>query len=225
MKKTLLLLIFIVLISSSVFADFQLDPSIGWFFNTDNYNGIKRSYNGLNTNISLRYLFINRIGLFFGGDFKAWFSADNDEYIKQLQVAGMNAKAEDDIGCKIDLIAGLAVAFPITDKFGIQSDLGVSYTVWATESITGKVGYMGTTVNTGIFIDKISSWGGYASLFGKYLVMKNGYLTFGARADYKFTREESGEVITAGISQKYSGKEDKFSGFSIAPFIGFMGSY
>jgi len=225
MKKPSFLLMLVMLISVSAFAEFQLEPGFGYFFNTDDYDGVKRSFNGMDLNITLRYLFTENVGLFFGGDFKSWFSADNGEYVEQFQSAGMKATLDDDVGCKLDLVFGLALACPVNDKFGIQGDLGLSATVWGIESITGTVKYMGYTVNTGIFIDKISSMGVYANVFGKYLIMQNGYITFGLRMDYKFNREESGEVITSGVSQKYSGKEDNFSGFSIAPFIGYMGSY
>jgi hypothetical protein len=224
MKRIAVFAVLLLLSCTFVFAEFQLEPSLGYFFNTDNYDGVKRSFGGLNTNISLRYFFTKYIGIFLSGDFKAWFSANNDEYVQQFQSAGMRASIDDDFGCKLDLIFGPAFSYPINDKFGLQGDIGLSATVWAKEAITGTVKYSGYTMDTGIFIDKISSIGFYSSIFGKYLLMKNGYITFGLRMDYKFTRKESGEVITAGVSQKYS-DTNSFSGFAIAPFVGFMGSY
>ena len=55
--------------------------------------------------------------------------------------------------------------------------------------------------------------------------MANSYFIFGVKIDFKFTREESGEIIISGVSEKYSGKEDKFSGFAVCPFIGWLYSF
>ena len=224
--KKLLLVVLIVLVASSAFAQLQLEADFGYFFNSDNYDGVKRSFNGIDLIITPRYFFTENIGLFFAGDFKAWFSANNDEYADMFKSAGMTVTIDDTIGFKLDLAFGLAFAYPVNDKFGLQSDLGVSFTVLIYEGITGDVSYLGSTMSFGIFPDKVKSMGFYANVFGRYLVMEDktgkGYLTFGAKIDYKFTREESGRVVVSGISQKYSGKENNFSGFSIAPFIGFL---
>ena len=228
MKKIIAFLIFMVFLTSVVFAEFQLESSIGYFFNTDTYDSINRSFNGLNLNITPRYFFTENIGLFFGGDFKAWFNANNNEYIKQFENSGMNVTIDDTLGFKLDLNVGLALALPINQKFGLQSDLGISFTVLYIESITGNITTMGYSMSYGIFPDKVSSMGFYSSIFGRYLISESGnkgYLTFGIRMDFKFNRDESGEVIVAGVSQKYSGNEPNFFGFSIAPFIGYMGSY
>jgi len=228
-KTAVFAVILAFLVSGSVFAEFQLEPSIGYFFNTDNYDGVERSFNGMDLNISLRYLFTKNMGLFFGADFKSWFSANNDEYIKNFQSAGMKADIDESNGYKLDLNFGIALAYPISEKFGLQTDLGLSATVLALDFTSAKLEwedhYYYYRTNISISIDNVSSMGFYAGIFGKYLVMQNGYLTFGVRLDYKFNRKEKGEIITAGISQKYSGDADNFSGFAVCPFIGFMGSY
>jgi hypothetical protein len=227
MKKLLFVVIF-ALLSGLVFAEFQIDTDIGYFFNTDNYDSAKRSFNGLNLNIIPRYFFTENFGLFLGIDCKAWFSADNNDYIKQFESAGMSVTIDDTLGYKLDFDFGLALALPINEKFGIQSDLGLSTTILIIESITGDVTAMGYTMSFGIFPDKVSSLGLFANVFGRYLLSEQGgrhFITFGLKMDYKFTREESGEVIVAGVSEKYSGTESNFTGFSIAPFIGYMGSF
>jgi len=228
MKKFIAFLIFMVIFAGVVFAEFQLETSVGYFFNIDTYDSLKRSFNGLNLNITPRYFFTKNIGLFFSGDFKAWFDADNSEYIRQFESAGMSVTIDDTVGFKLNLNVGLALAFPINQKFGLQSDLGISFTVLYIESISGNVTTMGYRMSYGIFPDKVSSIGFFSSVFGRYLVSEQGgrhFLAFGLRMDFKFNRDESGEVIVAGISQKYSGKESNFFGFSIAPFIGYMGSF
>ncbi|MDR0300769.1 MAG: hypothetical protein LBI04_00455 [Treponema sp.] len=230
MKKFVLVLTFIILVSGFAFAEFQLEPSFGWFFNIDDYDGAtKRTFNGLNTNITLRYFFIENIGLFFGGDFKAWFSAYNDNYINQLQSNEMQVIIDNDTGYKLDLFFGLSLAYSINYNFGIQWDLGLSATVWSTESIIGTMKNVVYDISTDIFIDKIYSMGFYYSIFGNYFLGSIGniksYLTFGARIDYKFNRDETVEVVTDGISQEYSGKKTNFSGFAITPSIGYMGSF
>jgi hypothetical protein len=226
MKKIFLLSVFIISITSFTFADFQLDTSSGYFFNTDTYkeDKISRSFNGINLNITARYLFSRYIGLYLGGDFKAWFSANNDDYTKYFETAGMKAKFDEDIGFKLDLNFGIALAYPINSKFGIQSDIGLSNTVLGIETITGKVTYLGNSINTGVFIDKMSGMGIYGSILGRYEIMKNGYLSFGLRVDRKFTRKEKGEVVTGGVSAKFDDVPD-FKSFTIAPFIGFLASF
>lgn len=228
MKKSIFIVLFAILVTGFAFAEFQLETDVGYFFNTDTYNPVKRSFNGLNLNITPRYLFTENIGLFFGGDFKYWANADNSEYIKQFGYPGMNTFIDDSFGCKLDLNVGFALALPVNEKFGLQTDLGISFTVLYIESITGEITYMGYRMSFGIFPDKVSSTGFYSNVFGRYLISEKdgkGYITFGLKMDIKFSRDESGEIIVAGITQKYSGTESNFIGFSIAPFIGYMGSF
>jgi hypothetical protein len=233
MKRFVLSILFVILITGFAFAELQIDNSVGYFFNTDTYDSVKRSFNGLNLNITPRYFFNKNIGIFIGGDFKAWFSANNSEYVDLFETAGMTAKIDDSIGFKLDFDFGLALAYPVSDKFGLQMDLGLSTTVLALDSISGTLEwedyYYYYKANTDISIDKISSMGIYVNIFGRYLLLDEGkaksYFTFGFKIDYKFTRDESGKIIIAGISQKYSGSESNFSGLSIAPFIGYMGSF
>jgi len=228
MRKFVLLVLFAILITGVAFAEFQLETDFGYFFNTDDYDSVKRSFNGMNLSITPRYFFTENIGLFIGGNFKAWFSADNNEYIKKFENAGMSVTIDDTVGFKLDFNIGFALALPINERFGLQSDIGISITSLYIESITGDVTAMGYRMSYGIFPDKVSSVGFFSSIFGRYLVSeKDGknYLTFGIKMDFKFNREESGEVIVAGVSQKYSGTESNFSGFSIAPFIGYLGRF
>jgi len=232
MKK---LAVFTVLLLSCafVFAEFQLETSDGYFFNTDNYDGVKRSFNnGLDSNITMRYLFTENIGIFFGTGFKAWFSADNREYEKLLNESGDKYTFDDTVGLKLDFNFGIALALPINDNFAIQGDLGMSTTLLGLEVISGKVytaAYPYTPVNLGIFTDSISSLGIYASVFGKLRVLSmnnsNSSFIFGVKIDWKFNREESGEVIISGISDRYSDKVDNFSGFAICPFVGWLYSF
>jgi len=227
MKRLLFFVVF-VLIAGFVFAEFQIETDFGYFFNSDKYGSLKRTFNGINISISPRYFFTKNIGLFLGGDFKAWFSADNNEYVKTLDTSGINGTIDDTFGCKLDFNFGLALAFPINERFGLQSDIGISLTTLYIESTTGEITVMGYEMSYGVFPDKVSSIGLFTNIFGRYLISEKGgihYLTFGFKMDFKFTREESGEVIIAGVKQRYSGKESDFLGFSIAPFIGYMGSF
>ncbi len=228
MKKLIFICVFI-LVAGISFAEFQLEAKVGYFFNTDTYGSeVSRSFNGLNLNITGRYFFTKNIGVFFGPNFNAWFNAENDEYVTLYESAGMQTTIDEDFGCKLDLNVGLALAFPINEKFRIQSDIGLSNTILGIESITGTVSYMGYNMSTGIFFDQIFSMGLIANLFGCYEILSDssgkGYLTFGLMMDYKFTRTEKGEVIVSGVSSKFD-DSPKFSGISITPFIGYMGRF
>jgi hypothetical protein len=229
MKKLLFSMIF-TLFSTLVFAEFQLDTKFGWFFNNDTYESdISRTFNGLDLNITPRYFFTPNIGLFLGFNCNAWFSADNSKYVKRFNSAGMKAELDEDIGYKLDFIFGIAIAFPINEKFSVQSDIGLSNTILGFETITGTIKwstyYYDYEASTSIFIDKISSMGFYADLFGSYEFISSstgkGCFIFGIKLDYKFTRTEIGKVVIGGIKSNFNDNPD-FSGISIAPFIGYL---
>jgi len=236
MKRILFFIVFLFFIKGVAFSEFQSDWSLGYFFNTDTYGSLERSFNGLSINMNLRYLFTENIGLFIGGDFKTWFSADNNNYLNRFGITGTNFTFEDGggSGVKLDLNLGLAFALPLNERFQLQSDLGVSFTLYYIDSISGEVTYMGSQSSFLIQPDNVSSIGFYSSIFGRYLIrsflneitgrIRRTYLTFGLRMDYKFTREESGRIVF-GTWGSYSIEESNFSGFSIAPFIGGMVSF
>lgn len=74
-----------ILFSNLAFAEFQLGINMGYFFETNTYESeTSRSFNGLKTNLAFRYFFNNNIGLFLGAGLNSWFTADNDEYIKDF---------------------------------------------------------------------------------------------------------------------------------------------
>jgi hypothetical protein len=157
MKKLFILLVFIF-IAEFTFAEFQLESRFGYFFNFDTYKpDTKRSFNGLSFNIATRYFFIENIGLFFGINSNTWFNADNSDYVKIFETAGMKATIYKTIGTKLDLNFGPAFALPVNDKFRVQADVGLSLTVWGIEAITGNVTYMGRSMDIGIFIDRMTS--------------------------------------------------------------------
>jgi len=235
MRKAVLFFVFTILITGVAFTQFQLEPSFGYFFNTDTYEkDLKRSFNGLNTNITMRYLFTENIGIFVCGDFKFWDSANNDDYAKFIASSGMKATIKDDSsGYTLNLNLGLALAYPVNEKLGFQADIGLSNTVLASDYVIGTLEwsdyYYSYKANVGYFIDGISSLGFYSSIFGRVFILSDSsvdlYLSFGARIDYKFTRIEKGEIVIAGVEQKFNESVNDYSGFSIAPFVGILGSF
>ncbi|MDR0322186.1 MAG: hypothetical protein LBI28_11835 [Treponema sp.] len=231
MKRIFLFFFLTVLITGFAFAEFQLESGFGYFFNTDNYSDGKRSFNGMNINITSRYFFTENIGIFLASDFKVWFEADNSAYIEAFKSEGINYIADESVGFKLDLNFGLALAYPINERFGIQADIGLANTVFLVDGTAGTASQIGggASFKTNIHIERASSIGIYTNIFGRYLLMSDmtgkGYLTFGLRLDCKFTRTETVEINMAGVSERGAVTEPYFLGFSIAPFIGFLGRF
>jgi hypothetical protein len=224
--KKLLLLILLITMSVSAHAEFQLGANFGWFFEKDTYESdTSRSFNGLMLEIDIRYLFTENVGLFLGITSNSWFSGNNDDYVKTFNSAGMNASVDKDVGTKIGLSFGLALAYPVNEKFSLHSDIGMSVLLWGIESIEGTVKYGGYSRSMFISIDKMGGIGLAASLFGSYQLLGDstgtGSFIFGLKMDFKFTRKEEGEVMVSGYSAKFS-DTPKFFGLSFAPFIGYL---
>jgi hypothetical protein len=137
----------------------------------------------------------------------------------------MDARVEKDFGDKLNVKFGVSLSYPVNKKLFIQSDIGLLYTFWGIEAITGIISYQGYQFDTGIF-PQINNWGILGSAFGSYLVSEKYklYITFGVRLNYLFWREEKTKITINGVSETVSDKPS-FYGLGIAPFIGFMGKY
>ena len=226
MKKAIILSAMMALLSSHAFAEFQIGSSFGWFWERNTYEGdMSRSFHGLDVEIKARYFFIENVGLFFGVGSQSWFSSNNDDFLSELQTLdGVNFNDTSTFGVKLNLSFGLALKFPVTENWDIQSDIGVFWNPWGIETISGDMRVMGVDVPMNMYIDPMSGFGFTGSIFGSHNIMPNTNLIFGLRFDLGITRNETVEVRALGTSVRDSGSPD-FLGFSIAPFIGIMGRF
>jgi hypothetical protein len=227
MKRLFLSLLLALFAANYGFSEFQIDSNFGWFFERNTYTdeSVSRSINGPMLGVIIRYFPLTHFGIFAGFDSDVTIAANNDEYLSLFTEEGMDATVDMELGDKINLKFGASLAFPVNNKLSIQSDIGILYTVWGIEAITGTISYQGYKFDAGIF-PKINNWGVLGSVFGSYLVSEkfNTYITFGMRLNYLFWRKEKTEVIINGVSNIVSG-EPSFYGLGIAPFIGLMGKY
>ncbi len=133
----------------------------------------------------------------------------------------MTANIEKDIGVNINLGFGVALTFPINDKFKIQSDIGFSFTPWGFETIEGQLSYLNKDFDTSIFIDPYSMFGFMGSLTGNIILTNKISLVIGANFDLKIDRTETIQIIApeALINIKSTDKPD-FIGFNVMPMFG-----
>ena len=225
MKKLFIGILLALSVVGYGFSEFQLESNFGWFFESNTYtdDDVSRSINGPMLGVTARYFPSVHFGLFAGFDSDITISANNDEYVSLFE---QDVTIDEDFGDKINLKFGASFEFPVRENFSIQSDIGVLYTVWGVESITGTVSNQGYELNVGI-VNDINNWGILGSVFGSYLLSETTYktyITFGARFNYLFLRKENTEVIINGVSKTISG-EPSFYGLGVAPFIGYMGKY
>jgi hypothetical protein len=228
MKKLFFGILFTLAVVNYGFSEIQVDSSLGWFFENNTYTDgeeVSRSIHGPMLSVIARYFPFANFGMFLGVDSDITISANNDEYVTLFTEAGMNAEIEKDFGDKISIKFGASLSYPVNTKLSVQSDIGLFYTFWGIEAITGTISYQGYKLKAGIFPD-INNWGILGNIFGSYVIneTKQWYITFGLRLSYLFSREEKIEVIIDGISEIVSDKPS-FYGLGIAPFIGFMGKY
>ena len=216
MKRILFIFLFLVLINGIVFAEFQFDFAFGYFFQNESQDSQKRSFNGLNLFYTARYLFTERVGLFLGLDVRRISNANNYDYFNNFGISGLDFIINSSNGAVMNINTGLALALPINQKFRLQSDLGIKFNINYWEVISGEITINPYRMHYGIYPDKLSSTGIYWNVFMRYFNI----FIFGIQMDYIFVREESGEFIIGGTSQRYTIKANNFNGFSIAPFLG-----
>ncbi|MCL2759344.1 MAG: hypothetical protein FWD22_03950 [Treponema sp.] len=222
MRKLCICLFLLLFIQGVIFAEFQFEPKFGYFYEKNTYEkNTSRSFDGFATNIFLRVLFSENVGIFGHIGFYSWSDGDNRDYIKQFESAGISTQINDVIGTKLNLGAGIAFVIPVNEKFNIRSDLGISYIPWGTEGITGTMTYNNVSTNVGIFIEPFTSFGFMANIFGSIELFSRGHLTLGANMDFKINRSETTEFIAGGISTRTS-DNPKFFGFTIAPTVGML---
>ena len=214
--KRILFFCLLILLTVFAFAEFQLSPSLGYFYNIDTYDSdFKRSFIGTNDSVTVRYFFVQGFGLFFGIDTKVWIFGNNDDlYDKDAYIA-----SEFSIGGKFDFNFGLALSFPINDKFRLQSDIGLSQTILGFEYISWEEEYSnGERDKIEIILTNMVSTGLYASVFGCIGARKVNFI-FGLKVDFKFNRGEKGEMSIGDEKISISDTPD-FWGLAISPFAG-----
>ena len=230
MKKILIITVIVFLVAGHAFAEFQLEINLGYFFNTEtyrsNFNDINRELNGLDFNIGVRYLFTKNLGFFLGMNTRYWLFGNNDEYIMLFEPDAEDIVIDEKNGSKLSMNFGLTLSFPINDNVRIQSDIGFSHTLLGSEDIIVSANVDDYDITYNIFY-RMSSFGYYATVFG-VLGNNSHCFTFGLKMDYKFIRYEDGIINDINQSPDYDdwslpfSHNPYFSGFSIAPFIGYL---
>jgi len=227
-----LFIVLIILTTGIVFADLQFEMALGYHFTTNTFDTLSRSFNGFNFSATNRVFLTERIGWFVGSDSRFWFGADNNDFLKHFDLDAISWTIDNSTALHQDLTAGIALAFPLNERFGLQSDLGMSFMLFSMERISGDIIIMPYHMKYIINTDWFFSPGIYFNIFGRYLLaiwsnelsgrVTRGYLTFGTRMNYKFLREERGIINIGGDITNFSNKVNSFSGFSIAAYLGFV---
>jgi hypothetical protein len=223
MKRLLGFFIFFIAVSTNIFSEIQLEGNFGYFFETNTYNNIERNLNGQSIGITARFFPIKTIGLFLGINSNMFKFSDSNEYIKEFISEGNDVELYKNSRDYIDINLGISLAHQITSRFGIQSDIGISNTIWYVESMTGKIHYNDSIYNfsSGIF-QVTNGLSVIGDIFGYYQLGKKKKicLAIGIKCNLIFLRNEKIDIVIHTRSS-YTNTET-FSVFVFTPHIGII---